>query len=91
MSKCHWCEVEHKPDVVGSHRTHGDLYRCAKCKSYYTLRSSRILEDPRNPESSDMPSMEPVFYGRGELGLANAICCKSHVDMIKLLFLDSVT
>jgi hypothetical protein len=81
-----------KSQTVGLNPKWGPLHRCPECKAYWVEVNSRHWEysTPRPHENGvDGPeginnSLQPVFYGSGEFGLANAVMCGAKLEGLKI-------
>lgn len=72
MAYCVSCLKSSK--VIGQHPNYGNIYRCSECGEYWERESTRTRGEDGPPQTV------PVIYGRGELGLANALKCGCQVD-----------
>jgi hypothetical protein len=77
MYNCKCCETV--PTTVGKHTKYGVLYRCNCCQHYFVLQSNRLWEDVASIEGVDH-AYSKVFYGAGEMGLANAVVCGCSIN-----------
>ena len=66
------CDI--KSPIVGAHPKYGPLRKCQKCKGYWVAQSNRFWEEVLKGDESPN-GYSRVFYGPGELGLANSILC----------------
>lgn len=68
-----------KPAIVGEHSKYGPLNRCPICRQYWLVQSNKFWEEVLNPDESPH-DYSKVFYGPGELGLANAVLCGARIN-----------
>jgi hypothetical protein len=70
--------------IVGHNPRHGAVYRCNHCKNYWAINSNRLWIDINDPVTDPGMGLSQVFFGPGELGLANALVIGSQFGSLLL-------